>query len=241
MLCQGGLFLRDHANPDWQGSHCETANRHSQRVWRLILLPAWFPDWRGDAIAIVASGPSTKRANVASLRGRLKIIAIKENVELCPWADVVYGCDAAFWRNAMGLPNFRGLKIAYRSPSSLVHSIRIAEKQHRILTAEPGVIGSGGNSGFQALNLAIQFGATRILLIGFDMSDRHGVHWYGRSQGDGRTQPAEWNFVPWRKAFHVAACQMAGLGVQVLNASPLTTLTCFPIVTVENALKEWRL
>lgn len=203
--------------------------------------PDWFPDWRGRSAAIVASGPSTKLANVAKLQGRMKAIAIKESVELCPWADVVYGCDAAFWRNAMGLPNFHGLKIAYRSPSGLVHSIRIAEKEHRILTAEPGVIGSGGNSGFQALNLAVQFGATRILLIGFDMSDRHGVHWYGRSQGDGRTQPAEWNFVPWRKAFHVAACQMAGLGVQVLNASPLTTLTCFPIVTVENALKEWRL
>lgn len=203
--------------------------------------PDWFPDWRGEAAAIVASGPSTKPADVARLRGHVKVIAIKENVELCPWADVVYGCDVAFWRNAMGLPGFQGLKIAYKSPSSQVRSIRINENEHRILTAEPGVIGSGRNSGFQALNLAIQFGAARILLIGFDMSDKHGVHWYGRSQGDGRSQPAEWNFREWRKAFHVAACQMPGLGVQVLNASPLTTLTCFPIVSVETAFKEWGL
>lgn len=203
--------------------------------------PDWFPDWTGHACAIVASGPSAKKVNVAALQGRVRAIAIKENHELCPWADVVYGCDTAFWRNNMGLPNFKGLKIAYKTTSSLVRTIRIDTNQHRLLTAEPGLIGSGRNSGFQALNLAVQFGADRILLVGFDMCDRHGVHWFGRSQGDGRTQPGEWNFREWRKAFNTAAGQMQPLGIQILNASPLTSLTCFPKVTIEDALMEWRL
>lgn len=203
--------------------------------------PDWFPDWRGEACAIVASGPSTKKVDYRSLESRVRTIAIKENIEICPWAEVVYGCDQAWWRNAMGLPNYRGLKIAYKSAFSSVRTINVDGKSDRILTADPGHVGGGGNSGFQALNLAIQFGAARILLLGFDMSDRHGVHWFGRSQGDGRSQPAEWNFKRWRIAFNVAACQMQGLGVQVLNASPLTSLTCFPKTTIEFALKEWRL
>ena len=201
--------------------------------------PDWFPDWTGQACAIVASGPSTKQVNVGALEGRIHTVAIKENHEVCPWADVVYGCDRAFWRNNGGLPDFKGLKIAYQS--DLVRAIRIDTAQHRLLTAEPGLIGSGKNSGFQALNLAVQFGAVRILLIGFDMSAEHGVHWFGRSQGAGRVQPGEWNFRDWRKAFETAAGQMQSLGVQILNASPLTSLTCFPKVTVEDALSEWRL
>jgi hypothetical protein len=169
--------------------------------------PEWFLDWTGEAVAIVASGPSTTKVNYQAIQGRMRTIAIKENIELCPWADVVYGCDPAWWRNCMGLSNFKGLKVAHRSAFSTVQQIKIDTPKDCLLTTEPGVIGCGGNSGFQALNLAVQFGAKRILLIGFDMSDRHGVHWFGRANGDGRSNPGEWNFKRWRKAFENAACQ----------------------------------
>ena len=203
--------------------------------------PDWFLDWRGEACAIVASGPSIGHVATRALEGRIRTIAIKENVDLCPWAEMVYGCDLAFWRNNDGMPGYRGLKVAWKSPCDAVKTVRIDNDKDWLLTEEPGLIGSGGNSGFQALNLSIQFGATRILLVGFDVSDQYGVHWYGRSQGNGRAQPSEWNFRRWRAAFARASTQVRGLGVQVLNASPLTSLTCFPIVTIEDALKEWRL
>jgi len=202
--------------------------------------PDWFLDWTGEACAIVASGPSTRWVDIKALEG-IKTIAIKENVDICPWAEMVYGCDLAFWRNNDGLPGYRGLKVAYKSPCDEVKTIRIDKDQDRLLTDEPGLIGSGGNSGFQALNLAIQFGAKRILLVGFDVSDQHGVHWFGPAVGAGRAQPSEWNFKRWRVAFAMAATQVRGLGVQVLNASPFTSLTCFPKVTLEDALKEWQL
>lgn len=204
--------------------------------------PDWYPDWTGEACAIVASGPSTKRVNYKLLEGRLRTLAIKENIEICPWSEVVYGCDLAFWRNNLGMPKYTGLKVAYKSPcADLVKTIRIDKDKDRLLTDEPGLIGSGGNSGFQALNMVIQFGVNRVLLIGFDVSDQYGIHWFGRSQGNGRAQPAEWNFKRWRIAYATAAVQARTLGVQVLNATPLTSLTCFPVVSVEDALAEWRL
>jgi hypothetical protein len=206
--------------------------------------PAWFLDWTGQACAIIASGPSAKRANTGALRGQLRVIAIKENVELCPWSDVLYGCDAAWWRNANGLPKFSGLKvsatgrIATRFPD--IRIVQVADPSgDRLIFSPPGTVGSGGNSGFQALNLAVQFGARRVLLIGFDMTDQYGVHWYGRASGNGRSNPAEWNFKRWRAAFDTASVQLKTAGVQVLNASDLSVLTCFPKVTVEQALHEW--
>jgi hypothetical protein len=206
--------------------------------------PAWFLDWTGKACAIVASGPSTKRVKVDALQGQMRVIAIKENVELAPWADVLYGCDAAWWRNANGLPNYTGLKVCAtgrltsRFPD--IHVVQVKDPScDRLVLTEPAV-GSGGNSGFQALNLAVLFGARRVLLIGFDMTDQFGVHWYGRANGNGRSNPAEWNFKRWRAAFVTASVQLKAAGVQVLNASDLSVLTCFPKVKLEEALHEWR-
>lgn len=207
--------------------------------------PAWFLDWTGEACAIVASGPSTKRVNVAALRGQMRLIAIKENIDLCPWADVCYGCDAAWWRNANGLPKYAGLKVSATNRVTTrfpdIHIIGISDPSgDKLVLAPPGVVGSGGNSGFQALNLAVQFGARRILLVGFDMTDHYGVHWYGRANGNGRSNPAEWNFKRWRAAFATASVQLTAAGVQVLNCSDLSVLTCFPKLTLEQALHEWR-
>lgn len=207
----------------------------------------WWLDWRDRAIAIVASGPSTKPKDVAQLQGRLPAIAIKENIDICPQAEVVYGCDRAWWINARGLPQFKGLKVTATAavvteyPDVRLVKVTPFKEDDRIFTAEPGVLGSGGNSGFQALNLAVQFGATRILLVGFDMNRNHESHWYGRNRGAGRSNPTEFNFVRWRRAYAVAAVTLQRLGIEVVNASVLTSLTCFPVATIEHTLKKWGL
>ncbi|HCZ48509.1 MAG TPA: hypothetical protein DCZ11_05850, partial [Gammaproteobacteria bacterium] len=48
------------------------------------------------------------------------------------------------------------------------------------LSASPLRIHQGGNSGYQALNLAVLLGAERVILLGYDM---HGGHWHGRHGG----------------------------------------------------------
>lgn len=204
----------------------------------------WWPDWRGDCAAVVASGPSTKKNNLGQLNGRMRVIAIKENVELCPFADVVYGCDAAWWKNSHGLKNYSGLKISFArqelAPSYPdIRFIEIEKDVDRFIWDKPGVVGSGGNSGFQAVNLALSFGATRIMLIGFDMHDRSGVHWFGRARGVGRNNPDENNFRRWRRAFEQSAALLKSLGVDVVNTSQISALKCFRQASVEQTLKEW--
>lgn len=107
------------------------------------------------------------------------------------------------------------------------------------LVLEPvGTIGAGGNSGFQALNLAVQFGARDILLIGFDMSDIGGAHWYGRNRWAGANNPSHTNFRKWIAAFDAAAPVLRARGVNVFNASPLSALTCFPKATVHEFVQR---
>lgn len=195
-------------------------------------------------MAIVASGPSAKAAGVEQLKGRLKVVAIKKTIELVPFADAVYGCDAAWWDHVGGLPDFKGLKLCYAERAIDKHKlqkVRIDVRHDRILTDEFGLIGSGGNSGFQAMNLVAQWGVNRILLIGIDLEDRSGVHWYGRNNWSNGNNPGESNFRRWADAFNAAAPEMEALGVDVVNASPSRMLKAYRRQSVAETLTEWGL
>lgn len=169
------------------------------------------------------------------MKGRCRVIAIKECIDLYPDADVVYGCDQAWWRHRKGLPEFPGLKISYDPPFPDIRRLSI-EKHTDSLLFETGKTGSGGNSGFQALNLAVQWGAKPILLIGFDMTDANGVHWYGRNNWLAANNPDQANFKRWIAAFNSAASVLASMGVEVVNCSLNSALDCFPKISLEEAV-----
>lgn len=99
---------------------------------------------------------------------------------------------------------------------------------------EPGVLGWGGNSGFHALNLAVQAGARRIVLVGYDMTIAGGVHWHGRHPS-ALNNPTAGNIDRWRRVMDAAAPMLAECGVEVLNASAVSALAAFPKVAFEEA------
>ena len=89
------------------------------------------------------------------------------------------------------------------------------------------IIGGGCNSGFQALNLAVLWGADRVIFTGLDM---HGTHWHGKHKTPGLNNPGESMFRAAVMAFKRAAEQCRGLGVEVVNASPGSRVDAFPIL-----------
>lgn len=156
---------------------------------------------------------------------------------------MVYGCDAPWWKHRHGLPEFKGLKVCY-ADSRLngypdIRRIEIEKTNDRILLGKIGRVGGGGNSGFHAVNLVVQFGARRILLVGFDMTDRGGVHWYGRNSWPMANNPMQSNFVRWLAAFEAAAPTLAAIGVEIVNCSPTSAMKTFPRRSIADALKGW--
>jgi hypothetical protein len=200
----------------------------------------------------VASGPSLKDANLAALRGRAKVIAIKENVNRCPWADLVYGCDPAWWRWRNGLPEFKGIKMAWAGAGLAgdfpdIHQIHIAngirEKYLNGLSFERGTVGGGGNSGFQAFNLSLQFtprlkGSVRIL-VGFDLDLGRGVHWYGRNRWPMANNPDSAALRRWCQGFENMAPLLKSKGIRVINTSRDSAIKCFEKMSIEQALAVW--
>lgn len=205
----------------------------------------WWPDWRGECAAIVASGPSIKTTNVDLLKDRIHVLAIKATWEKCKWAEVVYGCDAPWWIHKRGLPEFGGVKLTHGAAATAqfkdLHKVEIKLPKDAMLIDDPLVIGNGGNSGFQALNLAIQFGATSIVLIGMDLHDRGGVHWYGRNTAPGMSNPMSTNFKRWQKGFDQVVDPIKKMGVEVVNACPGSDLRGFQISSLEEVMERWGL
>jgi hypothetical protein len=211
----------------------------------------WFPDWDGECVAIVAAGPSVKQADVDKLRDRIHVVAINESYKLCKWADMLYACDDKWWNLHRGAKDFRGLRVtqndeAVRNYPELkkVKIRRSGPKDqiiHDFLMDEPGEIGGGGHSGFQAMNLVAQFGATAIMLLGFDMCYLNGqVHWHGRHPPPVEN-PIEENFRRWIAKTDKAKESLDALGIDVVNCSPISLLTKYPKISVDDALKRWGL
>lgn len=92
----------------------------------------------------------------------------------------------------------------------------------------------GENSGFQAINLAYLFGATRIILLGFDMQRTDGKeHWHGNHpSGLNRHSP----FEKFAKNFDALSKDLEAEGVEVINATRQTALKCFKRKNLEEAL-----
>jgi hypothetical protein len=161
---------------------------------------------------------------------------------------MVYGCDPAWWKHRKGLPEFTGLKVAWSGaqvdyPDLLRVEIAGTGRAYgnTMQFDQIGKVGGGGNSGFQALNLAAQLGANRILLVGFDMTDGAGAHWYGRNNWHMANNPDESAFRRWRPALDAAAPVLAARGVDVVNASPASALSGFRKASIDAALEQWGL
>lgn len=91
----------------------------------------------------------------------------------------------------------------------------------------PGVVGWGANSGFQAINLAIQFGARRLLLCGFDSSIEKGLHWHGRHPSP-LNNPRQASVDRWGGALDAQAPALESWGVEVINCASHSRLAAFP-------------
>lgn len=203
--------------------------------------PAWFPDWSGERCIIIGSGPSADGVALDCAAAVAKAIAINNSWRLAPWADVLYACDADWWRVHDGAPEFGGLRVGQPSEETLkrgISTVTVRQKPRAVeddILLDPGTIAGGGGSGFQALNLAVQFGCRDIALVGLDATLAHGTHWHG-DHGPGLKNPLEETAAIWRAAMDRAGPALSRMGVAVVNCSPVSVITAFPRMTFQDWL-----
>lgn len=185
-----------------------------------------------ETIVCLAGGPSLTREDVDACRGRARVLAIKDAIRLAPWADVLYGCDAKWWRHYGNDLQFSGQRFTLDHFASQWAEV-LRNTGDTGLELEPGGVRTGKNSGYQAINLAVHLGAHRIVLLGYDMQpdDHDRDHWFGAHPW--KTRPPYGLFL---QLFPSIVEPLKAIGVEVLNASRVSALTCFPRVTLSEAL-----
>ena len=201
--------------------------------------PSWYPNWPGETIVLVAGGPSAKDVNLEAGRGRARFIASNNSYKLCPWADALYACDETWWTEYGAHAEFEGLKVSQdqraKAKYPVIKKVVAVRGVETLITDQPGLIGWGGNSGFHALNLAVQWGAGKVILVGYDMTLKNGLHWHGEHVGK-CSNPNDKNVVRWRRVVDDAAATLTKLQIKAFNCSPLSALTEYPKCSFEAAL-----
>lgn len=188
--------------------------------------------WRGFTVACLASGPSLTQEDVERVKawrqaeeGRA-VIAVNTTFKVAPWADALYAMDQKWWLTYLPeTVHFEGVRytnasLRHRAPG--VHKVPRPFEHH-------------GNSGAGAISLAHKGGASRIILLGYDCqrgpngeAHHHGDH----PKGLGNAGSID----KWPGQFAAVARRLAG--VEIINCSRRTALTCFPRADLEEVLRS---
>lgn len=201
--------------------------------------------WHAATVVCIGGGPSLSAEQVEYCRGRARVIAINDAYKLAPWADVLYFCDDRWWRwhNAK-LAAWKGMIVRLQGGEHDFGDPRI--KVLRNLDEKKGLakrrdgLHTGQNSGYQAINLAVHFGAKKIVLLGYDMrtvieGGRDKTHWFGDHPGGTATRIYEQIMLP---HFPSLLKPLNEIGVEVINATPASALRCFRMLSLKDALPD---
>ena len=170
--------------------------------------------------------------------GQARVIVINRSWELAPWADILYVADEAFWRTYDGVPKFGGLRVTPAGRAALtygLHRVDLLPMNHpdvNRLSPVSRTLARGGHSGHQAIDLAVQLGARRLLLLGLDfiVGNWHGSHVAGLRNSQQHTLDK------WRQRVDDLAPLLSQRGVDVVNCSQMSRLTAYRRATVREAL-----
>jgi len=195
--------------------------------------------WPVSTIVCLGSGPSLTTSDVDDACQHAPVIAINDAYRLLPAgkSDVVlYAADRKWidWHD--GVPGFAGPKYSIEGldPATTRQDWQVLRNTGFLgLELEPTGLRAGYNSGFQAINLAVHLGATRILLLGYDLSPAPDgrTHWFGDHPD---RQPSPYGAM--LEAFPSLVEPLAALGIPVVNCSRRTALTTFPCMALEDEL-----
>jgi hypothetical protein len=198
---------------------------------------------RWDGFCIVAApGPSLTEEVAEACKGH-HVIAVNDAWRLLPFAEVLYSGSGTWWDYHRGT-EFAGER--WSSHEDHVNDRRVCWLKYGLKLVrgrdKPGfsrdgaAIHYGGNSGFQAINVALlMLGYVgRIALVGFDMRKVDGKrHFFGEHPPELRSTTN--GYERWPAHFAEAAKTLPD-GLEIVNCTPGSALRCFPMRDLSEVL-----
>jgi hypothetical protein len=217
--------------------------------------------WERMTVVCIASGPSVTQQQLeivrrARERDAVRVIVVNDMYLVAPWADVLYFADDKWWRWQLqgvakswpwakfgtddvkkAFAGFAGQKVTIEHPTMATGPDIFTLKKDGAdgLSEKQNAIRTGSNSGFQAMNIAALSGASRILLVGYDLRYIGGrTH----SHNGHSAKENESVYMAYAQRFSTLERPMEKLGIDVANCTPGSAVKTFRTSTLEAELRE---
>ena len=151
-------------------------------------------------------------AEVAVRLRHLRCVVVNDAFRLAPWAEALAAQDPEWWRANRDALAFAGSRYSMRFSAAGVSPV----------SARIG-LPRNANSGLLGLHIAIERGASKVLLYGFDL---RGDHYFGRHRAPLKNT-GHGLYAQFIRQFADYA-RTIPKGVQVRNATVGSALGCFP-------------
>jgi hypothetical protein len=164
------------------------------------------------------------------------VVGINVAYKIGDWIDIVFfGDNNFFFEHKEDLARFPGLKMSCHSQVEPYSWVKYLEKdpKGRGISDNPDMVCWNNNSGAAAISVAVNAGAKRVILLGFDMKlgEDKMQHWhdlYGKGECIDQRRIQKLPFDRHLRSFMAVKADAKKRGVEILNCSPESMITEFP-------------
>lgn len=176
------------------------------------------PKWDGRTVVCIASGPSLTKSDCEEVRASgHPVVVTNTTYRMCPWADALFAFDLKWWRH-------HGDEVREKFRGRTFTGSRVASNYGPEFAPGATWFRTFRNSGACAISLAMGAEASRIVLLGYDCGfDGVRKHWHEDHPGMSNCD----SLPDWPRQFGQVAKHARRAGIEVINASRKTRLTCF--------------
>jgi hypothetical protein len=178
------------------------------------------------------------------------VIGINVAFMIGDWIDMVFFGDKGFFlKYEADIAAFPGLKVSSHPIADKYNWLKYVPTDHnhpRGISENPKMVSWNHNSGAAAISVAVNAGAKRVILLGFDMKLGEGdhQHWhdlYGRFANRANRDPRKPQQMPFDrhlKGFDYIAKDAKKRGVEILNANPNSAINQFPKMSMKELIYD---
>lgn len=225
------------------------------------------PIYKGETAVLVATGPSLTDEQLNLVKeqhdkGNIRVMTLNNVYERVPYTDVHLSCDAPWWRwyyprredlRALACPKFTW----WPDLAEKFNLDYIFATEKPGLSRDPKIVHINHGSSPMCINLAMHYGFKRLLLLGHDMKFAPDYnpqkkdpgstprHYFGEYPGPlqhwpsvkvGRFEPGVIDGLI--EAYDAMIPDLKDAGMEVINVTPGSALTSFPMSTLEDEFSK---
>lgn len=210
----------------------------------------FLPDWKGEEAFIIGGGTSVQIAAVNALRTRpgAHVITLNSSYRAFPWAEMLFFADERWIREEFqerpeSINGYKGQVVSILENPKYDHmSTRVRRETLPGLSLDRSKVFLHYTAARGAMNIALHKGVRRLVLVGMDNRDGDGLTEDGRPRvhfHEGYHWSRSKN--TWKAKLHElegTVAPLAQAGIEVINASLISTLPWWQRVDLAQWLKE---